>query len=158
MQAPRWLAAVAAAAVLTVLTLLGGCATGSTASPADEARALTDPVTQATSAVQTALLAVRLLGDDRATVPVTDTALLSSVQVLAQASDAVTTFVPADRTGAGWQTDALRAVQSAQVSVSAARGWANDDGSAQDEVTAALQDSADGLDRLTATLTQAGGS
>ena len=48
-----------------------------------------------------------LLGDDRTTAAVTDTALLDQVHVLEEAADAVATFVPADATGAGWQADAL---------------------------------------------------
>ncbi|GEL97580.1 hypothetical protein [Cellulomonas terrae] len=142
------LAAVAAAA---------GCAVGLDATPVDEARALTSPLEQASSAVGTATLAAELLGDGRSTAAVTDTALLDQVHVLQEAADAVATFVPADRTGAAWQADALTTVRDAQVAVAAARGWANGAGSDEGTVVAALDASATALDDLTATLDEVTG-
>ncbi|WP_456846311.1 hypothetical protein [Cellulomonas sp. P5_C6] len=141
-----------------VVLLVAGCAVGSSATQADEARALTDPVTQAASAVQTSLLSVQLLGDDRVTAPVADTSLLDSIAVLAEAADAVTTFVPADPTGSGWQSDALEAVQAAQVAAADARAWANGATDSEEAAAARLRDSADALDAMSAELEAAGGS
>jgi len=121
---------------------------GSSSTQADDARALTDPLQQASSAVATASIAVDLLGDDRVTAPVTDTALLDQVQVLDEAAFAVTTLVPTDATTAGWQEDALAAVRDAQGSVVAARSWANGDGHGQQVVEDALKASAELLDEL----------
>lgn len=151
MQAIRGFAALVAVAVAA------GCATGSAATEADEARALAEPVAQAASAVGTAQLSVRLLGDDRTSAPVADTALIDSIHVLAEASDAVATFVPSNGTGSAWQIDTLDAVQSAQTAVAQARAWANGTGALSD-ATAALGASADRLDEIAATLETAGGS
>ncbi|KQR16761.1 hypothetical protein [Cellulomonas sp. Leaf334] len=142
------LAAVAAAA---------GCAVGSAATTVDEARALTAPLEQASSAVGTATLATELLGDGRSIAAVTDTALLDQVHVLEEAADAVATFVPADGTGAAWQADALTAVRDAQLAVADARGWANGAGADEAAVVAALDASATALDSLTATLDEVTG-
>jgi hypothetical protein len=142
---------------LAALAVVAGCAVGSSATPVDEARALTAPLEQASSAVGTATLATELLGDDRTSPAVTDTALLDQVHVLEEAADAVATLVPADRTGAGWQADALTAVRDAQVAVAAARGWANGAGADEASVVAALDDSAATLDDLTATLDEVTG-
>ena len=128
---------------LAALAVVAGCAVGSPATTVDEARALTAPLEQASSAVGTATLATELLGDDRTTAAVTDTALLDQVHVLEEAADAVATFVPADATGAGWQADALTAVRDAQLAVADARGWANGAGSDEASVVAALDASAD---------------
>jgi len=141
---------------LVAIVVASGCAVGSTASAADDARALSDPVAQATSAVQTATIAVGLLGDDRVTAPVTDTALVDQIHVLEEAADAVSTLVPADPDGAGWQQDALTAVRDAQAAVVAARGWVNKAGGSATRVRAELDASADQLDQLTATLDAAG--
>jgi hypothetical protein len=124
----------------------------------DDARALVDPVAQASSAVQTAQLSVQLLGDDDVTAPVADTALLDSIHVLAEAADAVVTLVPADPTGSQWQSDALEAVQSAQVAVAGARAWANGATTSEAATTAALEDSATTLDAMSTTLEQASGT
>ena len=142
---------------LAVLTAVAGCAVGSSATGADEARALTAPLEQASSAVASATLATELLGDDRASAAVTDTALLDQVHVLEEAADAVATFVPADPTGAGWQADALAAVRDAQLAVAGARGWANHAGAEEATVVAALDASAGVLDDLTATLDEVTG-
>ncbi|WP_421734158.1 hypothetical protein [Cellulomonas sp.] len=144
-------------AALVAVAVAAGCATGSAATEADEARALAEPVAQAASAVGTAQLSVQLLGDDRTSAPVTDTALVESIHVLADAADAVTTFIPSDATGSGWQTDSLDAVQSAQTAVARARAWANGTGTRADATTS-LEDSADRLDEIAATLETAGGS
>ena len=142
---------------LTALAVVAGCAVGSPATAVDEARALTAPLEQASSAVGTATLATELLGDDRTTAPVTDTALLDQVHVLEEAADAVATFVPADAAGAGWQADALTAVRDAQLAVADARGWANGAGTDEATVVAALDASAGTLDDLTATLEEVTG-
>jgi hypothetical protein len=137
---------------LVALAALAGCAVGSSSSQANDARALTDPLQQASSAVATATIAVDLLGDGRATPTVTDTALRDQVAVLDQAAFSVTTLVPTDRTTAGWQQDALATVAQAQGSVVAARSWANGAGSRQQAVEDALEASARRLDELTAQL------
>jgi len=143
---------------LLAVVVASGCAVGSSASPADDARALSEPVAQATSAVQTATIAVGLLDDDRLTAPVTDTALVDQIHVLEEAADAVSTLVPADPDGAGWQEDALAAVRDAQAAVVSARGWVNKAGGSAAGVRAALDASADQLDALTTTLDEAGAS
>ena len=143
---------------LLAVVAASGCAVGSSASPADDARALSEPVAQATSAVQTATIAVGLLDDDRLTAPVTDTALVDQIHVLEEAADAVSTLVPADPDGAGWQEDALAAVRDAQAAVVSARGWVNKAGGSAAGVRAALDASADQLDALTTTLDEAGAS
>lgn len=143
---------------LLAIVVASGCAVGSSASPADDARALSAPVAQATSAVETATIAVQLLVDDRLTPPVTDTALVDQIHVLEEAADAVSTLVPGDARGAGWQEDALAAVRDAQAAVVAARGWANDAAGTGDVVRAGLDASADQLDELTTTLDEAGAS
>ena len=108
---------------LLAIVVASGCAVGSSATPADDARALSEPVAQATSAVQTATVAVGLLDGDRLTAPVTDTALVDQIHVLEDAADAVSTLVPAGPDAAGWQEDALAAVRDAQAAVVSARGW-----------------------------------
>ncbi|WP_028049567.1 hypothetical protein [Cellulomonas sp. URHD0024] len=138
--------------VLVAVAALAGCAVGSSSTRADDAQALTDPLTQASSAVATASIAVDLLGDDRTTPTVTDTALLDQVAVLDEAAFAVTTLVPTDPTTAGWQEAALTAVRQAQGSVVAARSWANGAGTGETAVQDALDASADRLDRLTTQL------
>jgi hypothetical protein len=145
----------ALAAAVTVLAL-AGCAVGSSASRADDARALTDAVEQAASAIATATIAVGLLGDERITDAVADTALIDQIHVLEQSADAVSTLVPADRDSAAWQRDALVAVREAQVAIVAARGWANRAGTAAD-ARAGLEASADQLDALTSALGEASG-
>jgi len=142
---------------LAAVAVAAGCAVGSPASTVDEARALTDPLELAASAVGTATLATELLGDDRSTATVTDTALLDQVHVLEEAADAVATFVPADATGVRWQAEALAAVRDAQVAVADARGWANGAGSDESTVVAALDASAGTLDDLTAELDEVTG-
>jgi hypothetical protein len=156
MQVGRVLAGTAALAVLA--GCVAGCAVGSSATAQDQARALTAPLEQASSAVGTATLATELLGADRSTVTVTDTALLDQVRVLEDAADAVATFVPADATGAGWQADALTAVRDAQVAVAGARGWANGAGADHASVVAGLDDSAAALEDLTADLDEVTGA
>src|SRR6478609_5190912 len=143
---------------LLAVVVASGCAVGSSASPADDARALSEPVAQATSAVQTATIAVGLLDDDRLTAPVTDTALVDQIHVLEDAADAVSTLVPAGPDAAGWQEDALAAVRDAQAAVVSARGWVNKAGGSAAGVRAALDASADQLDALTTTLDEAGAS
>lgn len=145
-------------ALLVVLPLLvtAGCAVGSTQGPADDARALADPLAQVTSAVETALLATSLLDEGRTSATVTDTALLDQVHVLQDASDAVATLVPAPGPGSAWQSDALAAVGEAQTAVADARAWATGAGGSVDEVTAALEDAGARVDDLTATLQEAG--
>ena len=59
---------VAGAAAVAVAA---GCAVGSPAATVDEARALTAPLEQASSAVGTATLATELLGDDGTSAAVT---------------------------------------------------------------------------------------
>jgi len=140
---------------LVALATVAGCAVGSSSTQADDARALTDPLQQASSAVATATIAVDLLGDDRVTPPVADTALVDQVAVLDEAAFAVTTLVPTDPTTAGWQQDALAAVRDAQGSVVAARSWANDAGHGQQAVDDALDASAHRLDQLTTQLQDA---
>jgi hypothetical protein len=152
MQVFRVLATIAA------VTVVAGCAVGSSASRADDARALADPVAQATSAVETASLAVDLLRDDRATTPVTDTALIDQIHVLEESADAVATLVPTDPDAAVWQQDALAAVRDAQSAVVAARGWVNKAGGSAGRVRAGLDASAEQLDALTSTLDRASGS
>ena len=110
---------------VAAVAVAAGCAVGSPATTVDEARALTAPLEQASSAVGTATLATELLGDDGTSAAVTDTALLDQVHVLEEAADAVATFVPGDDTGAGWQAEALTAVRDAQLAVAAARGRAS---------------------------------
>lgn len=137
---------------IAALVLAAGCAVGSAAATVDDARALSAPLEQASSAVGTATLASELLADGRTSAAVTDTALLDQVHVLEEAADAVATFVPADRTGAAWQADALVAVRDAQVAVVGARAWANGAGPAEATVLAALDASAGTLDDLGAEL------
>ena len=140
------------APALVALAAAAGCAVGSSSTEADDARALIDPLEQASSAVATAVIAVGLLGDDRLTPAVTDTSLLDQNAVLEDAAFAVSTLVPTDATTSTWQAEALDAVRDAQVSVVAARSWANGSGAGQDAVGAALEDSADRLDQLTGEL------
>ncbi|WP_426592424.1 hypothetical protein ACPPVS_11615 [Cellulomonas sp. McL0617] len=144
--------AARAALALVALALAAGCAVGSSSTESDDARALVDPVQQASSAVATAQIAVDQLAADRLTPSVADTALLDQVAVLDDAAFAVVTLVPTDRTTAAWQQDALAAVREAQGSVVAARGWANGAGTGPDSVDKALGASADRLDRLTGQL------
>ncbi|WP_456788746.1 hypothetical protein [Cellulomonas sp. P5_C5] len=142
---------------LVAVAVAAGCAVGSSATAVDDARALTAPLEQASSAVGTATLATELLGDDRTSAAVTDTALLDQVHVLAEAADAVATLVPADAAGAAWQGDALTAVRDAQVAVAGARGWAVGAGSDEAAVVAALDASAATLEDLTAALDEVTG-
>jgi hypothetical protein len=149
---------VRALAVAAAVALVAGCAVGSSSTSADDARALSDPVAQATSAVATVQVAVRLLGDDRVTAPVADAALVDQIHVLEGSADAVSTLVPAGPDGSGWQQDALGAVRDAQAAVVSARGWVNKAGGSQARVSAELDASAEKLDALTTTLERAGGS
>jgi hypothetical protein len=137
---------------VVALATVAGCAVGSSSTRADDARALVDPLEQASSAVATATIAVGLLGDDAVTPAVADTSLLDQNAVLEDAGFAVSTLVPTDATTAAWQADALAAVRDAQASVVAARAWANGAAAGQDAVASALDTSADQLDELTGRL------
>lgn len=140
------------APAVVALAAAAGCAVGSSSSEGDDARALIDPLEQASSAVATAMIAVGLLGDGSLTPAVTDTSLLDQNAVLEDAAFAVSTLVPTDATTSTWQADALAAVRDAQSSVVAARSWANGSSASQDAVDAELEASADRLDQLTGQL------
>ena len=141
-------------ASLVALGVLAGCAVGSTAPPASDAGTLGEAVAEATSAVETTRLAARLLRDDRASATVVDTAMDDSVQVLSDATFAITTLVPGGPEAAVWRDEALDAVDEATVAVSRARDWANGVGDAA-QVRSDLDASAERLDDLGTALERA---
>ena len=143
---------------LLAIVVASGCAVGSSATPADDARALSDPVAQATSAVATATIAVELLGDDRVTAPVTDTALVDQIHVLEEAADAVSTLVPGDADGRRVAAGRARRGPRRAGGRRGRTRLGERRGRAGDVVHAGLDASADQLDELTTTLDEAGAS
>lgn len=148
---------VQVASALAALGVVAGCAVGSAEPPADDAATLRDAVAEATSAVSTTSLAVRLLDEVRVTAPVADTAAADSVQVLADAQFAASTLVPGTAAAAAWRDDVLAALGEAATAVARARDWTNGIGDPA-EVSAALDASTDRLEALDATLETAAGS
>lgn len=114
--------------VTALVALLSACAVGEQhRDPAEVAASLQAAGDQAASAVTTVRTAVRLLGTDRISPAVADTAQADSILVLAQATRTLTTLSPPDQDTADTRDDLLTAVQDATAAVVEAGAWITGD-------------------------------
>jgi len=145
-----------AALALAGLVAVPSCTVPSRQEPGQATAAVRDAVAQATSAVETTRLTLRLFDDDRIPSTVADTALLDQLRVLDEASTALTTLVPPDDASAAHRAASADAVDGAVTSVVDARAWVareaggnlSADGgvpTSYDELASDLTDVADGL-------------